>query len=384
VDEGAEAHPKRMIDWTALNLAASIALLCALLHIEEWILPAIPPAVWTNTDHLTWFIAERTLSYGLPFAAVFLVIRSLDLAAALRAAPIVAWILFLCSILLHVDRFNEAFVLHLIYNETWLRAYYPYIPPVPLEVRLAALLGVLGAWLWVICGFVGTLLSSRAALQWPSRSDIAVAFIAGVALPAAALAPLLPVAINYRDLYAAQETRFRELCKGIKTEILAAPSAPKSVFVDPNESLSCWSPSGGQCRWLSKADRLAQLLVIQWQLDFAELWDHAERAKPPVLKRCDHRDNCQTIEAVTAKYRVLTREVQSKADEALGLHVPVITVDERETGDVIGRLQFVYSFETHRFCAPATEIHRRGDGDEFESSEFIVRALGVEPRKWPR
>jgi hypothetical protein len=382
---GNQAHPKGTIDWTALNLAASIALLCSFFNIEEWILPfAIPAAVWSNTDRLTWFIAERTLAYGLPFAAVFLVIRSLDLAAALRAAPIVAWILFLCSILLHVDRFNEAFVLQVVVYEEWRHAYYPFIPPVPLEVRLAALLGVLGAWLWVVCGFVGTLLSSRAALQWPSRPDIGVAFIAGVALPAAALAPLLPVAINYRDLYAAQETRFRELCRDVKAEVFGTASAPKTAFFDPNEDLSCWRTRNGQCQALFRDDRLAQLIVFNWQLDFAEFWENPGHPKPLVLTRCDQRGNCQAIASITARYRVIARDIQSKADEALGLHVRVVTVDERETGKVLGRLQFVYSMETHRFCAPASEIRRRDDRDDYQSFEFIVRALGVEPRKWPR
>jgi hypothetical protein len=133
---------------------------------------------------LTLFGTDHVLSYGLPFAAAFLFIRVLNLAAPLKAAPIVAWALFLCSLALHMDRGSEvAFALQ-IANLT------PYMQ-LPLPVRQVAALGMAGAWLWVASGFVGALLRGRGALQLPSRADIAVALVAGIALPAAAAAPLL-------------------------------------------------------------------------------------------------------------------------------------------------------------------------------------------------
>jgi hypothetical protein len=279
-----------------------------------------------------------------------------------------------------VDRLEESFALQVvIHDEAWRQAYPPFILPVPLPVRQATALGVLAAWLWVVVGFVITSLRGRAVLQLPARPDIAVAFVAGVGLPAAALTPFLLETIKYRELYAAQETRFRELCKNVKREISRPASASKSVFFDPNESLSCWEMRDGQCQALTRGDEVAQYIVINWQLDFVEFWENPGHAKPPELKRCYRGDNCQAIATVTAKYRAATRDIQSKADEAMGLHHGVVTVDERETGKVLGRLQFVYSTETHRLCAPGAEEGRR-----FDTYEFIVSVLGLEPRKLPR
>jgi len=386
VGDAAEEHPKRRIDWTAINLAASIALpATAFFHVGHQILSrALPGPVPTGVSVATLYIAEYALNYGIPFAVALLVIRVLDLAAPLRAAPIVAWILFLCSIVIHAAFMSESVALQvLVPYEAWDLTYFASFFQVPLPVRQALMLGLAGSWLWVASGFVGALVRGRATLQWPTGPDVAVALVAGVAVPALAFAPFVPVIINYRELYAAQETRFRELCKSVKAENFAEANGPKSVFFDPNESLSCWDVRDGQCAWLSLGDRVAQYSIINWQLEFVEFWENAGHAKAPVLKRCYVGNNCPTIGAVTAKYRAVTREIRSKADEAMDLHQRVVTVDERETGKIVGKLQFVYSTQTHRFCAPPTEIRRTRHAHEFDSSEFVVRALGLVPRKQP-
>jgi len=379
VGDSAQAHPKGMIDWAAINLTASVALASTLFFHAgyEIVSFAFPLAVQRGVSVHTLFAADYALSYGLPFAGAFLVIRALDLAAPLRAAPVVAWLLLLCSIVLHVDRAVEGFALRvLIPYEAREPLGLALFVQIPLPVRQSAGLGVAAAWLWVAGGFVVALLRGRTALQLPTRPDIAVAFVAGVALPATALAPFLPVTIKYRELYAAQETRFRELCRSASTEILGAASGSKSVFFDPNESVSCWDVRDGQCQALTQGDKIAQYIVINWQLEFVEFWEAPGHAKPPELKRCYRGDDCRAITTVTAKHRALTREIQTKADEAMDLHHRVVTVDERETGKVLGRLQFVYSMETHRLCAPGAE-----EGQNFDTYSFVVRALGIEPRK---
>jgi len=374
----AQAHPKGMIDWAALNLTASVALGSLFFQAGYEIISfAIPRAVQSGVSGFTLYLADYALSYGLPFAGAFLLIRALDLAAPLKAAPVVAWILFLCSVVLHVDRGAFALEVLLLHEPSRLTGLLFFLH-LPLPVRQATALGIAAAWLWVVGGFVVALLRGRTALHLPTRPDIAVAFVAGVALPAAALAPFVPMTIKYRELYAAQETRFRELCKSVKTEILGAASGSKSVFFDPNESMSCWDMRDGQCQALSQGDKIAQYMVINWQFEFVEFWEAPGHAKPPELKRCYRGDDCRTIAKVTAKHRVLAREIQSKADEAMGLHHRVVTVDERETGKILGRLQYVYSMETHRLCAPGAE-----EGRDFDTYGFIVRALGVEPRKRP-
>jgi hypothetical protein len=370
------AEPKGAIDWTAINLTASVALVSSLFHVEEWILSSdVSVPIQDGVNRLTWFLAERTLGYGLPFAAAFLVIRMLDLAAPLRAVPVVAWTLFLCSILLHVDRIGDALVFQVLIPD---EVYFPFIVTLPLPARQAATLGGMACWLWVGVGFVVALLRGRAALHRPTSSEIAVALFAGVGLPAAASTPLVLETIKYRELYAAQETRFRELCKNVKTEIFGAASGAKTVFFDPNESLSCWDVHDGQCRVLDRYDGIAQYLVINWQLESVEFWEKPGRGKPPELKRCYQGYDCRSIKTVTAKYRAVARDIQSKADEPTGLRRRVITVDDRETGKVLGELQFIYSTETHRLCAPGAEEDGR-----FSTDEFVVRALGVERRKRP-
>lgn len=359
-----------------MNLAASIALAMMFLHVSEEILPfVLPTPVFAGVSLLTLFIAEKTLDYGLPFAGAFLLIRCLDLSAPLRAARVVAWILFLCSMVLHIDRFDEMLTLQvLIPYGAWQFSVQPFFGADPIPIRLAAAAGVLGAWLWVAGGFVVALLRRRVALRMPTHSEVAVVLLASVALPAAALAPFLPVAIKYNELYPAQEARFRELCKGTKVEILRAASAPKSIFIDPNEDVSCWDARDGQC-WPDHSDQLAQYLVVNKRLEFVEFWENADQEKPHELKRCYAGGICQTVATITARYRVITQEIQSNADEALRLRVRVVTVDERETGTVLGRLQFVYSDETHRMCAPGAK-----PDTQFGAYLFIETVLGLESR----
>lgn len=373
---GDRAQPTGMIDWTAMNLAASIALAMIFLHVSEEILRfALPTPVFAGVGLLTLFIAEKTLDYGLPFAGAFLLIRCLDLSAPLRAAPVVAWILFLCSLVLHIDRLYEILAIQVLIPYGAGRfLVQPYFGADPIPIRLATAVGVLGAWLWVAGGFVVALVRRRVALRMPTHPEVAVALLAGVALPAAALAPFLPVAIEYNELYPAQEVRFHELCKSTKVELFRPASAPKSIFFDPNEDVSCWDARDGQC-WPDHSDQLAQYLVINWRLELVEFWENTGQKKPRELKRCFAGGNCQTVATITARYRVTTREIQSKADEALRLRIRTVTVDERETGTVLGRLQFVYSDETHRICAPGAKPNTH-----FGADGFIVKALALEER----
>ena len=215
-------------------------------------------------------------------------------------------------------------------------------------------------------------------MRRPSRPEIVIALVSGVALPAAALAPFPRLIYEYRALYAAQDMRFRDLCKSAKMEIFGVASGPASVFFDPNEHLSCWDVRDDQCQALKKYHSLAQYLVINREIEFVEFWEDAVRGKPRKLKRCYGRDKCgtlATVNAVTAKYRVTTRESQSTADRILRLRVRTVTVDERETEKVLGRLQFVYSNETHRICAPGAK-----EGDDFDSGYIVDITLKLVAR----
>ncbi len=373
---GDRAKHKKTIDWTAINLTSSIALpLSVVLHIGYQFLSfAIPTPVGANAEVHTLFIAEKALDYGVPFAGAFLLICILNLAASLKAAPIVAWLLFLCSMVLHVAVASEilAFELLMHYGTShiasvpWLAPY-----PMPLPVKQAAAIGLVASWFWVVGYFVAAWWRGRVAPRWPTSPETVIAVISGVALPAAALAPFPRLVHEYQALYAAQEARFHELCKSVKLEFFGVARMPTSILFDPNETLTCSEVRDGQCEGLTIGSNLAQYLAINRPIEFVEFWEGGEGGKPRELKRCYGRDKCRTtatVSAVTAKYRVVTREVQSKVDEVLRLRLRTVTVDERETRKLLGRLQFVYSTETQRICAPGATA-----GEFFDSSDIIDR-----------
>lgn len=106
------------------------------------------------------------------------------------------------------------------------------------------------------------------------------------------------------------------------------------------------------------------------------LWHgRADWKAPRALVRCNEQGTCSDIEAVTATHEVVTRESQSKADEALGLHATTVTIAERSTGKTLGPLSFVYSLETRRLCAPGAEQR-----EQFASMQFVEEVLVLEDR----
>lgn len=366
------------VDWASVNLAASAAFFLAMfLHVGEALLARMFDLPVDGIGMPALSLAAVVLDLGLPFAGAFLLIRALDLAAPLKWLPAAGWVLLAINIVFYANLIEFRLALNgFMFPAWWPEPTAILMHDQFLVVRQALAVAVAVIWFWVAGGFIWRLFSGRAALHLPTAAEFLVAALAGVGLPAIVAASFLQAEAAYRERYAAQEPRFRELCRDIRVEVSERSALPpKGIFFDPNEGVACEGLRDGRCATLGRGNAFAEYVVQHKRLDFVEYWQDMGRGTPRALVRCDATGKCPVIAAVTATHEVLTRESQSKADEALDLRAATLSIAERKTGKVLGRLSFVYSLETGRLCAPGAEQRER-----FTPVQFVEDVLGLEAR----
>lgn len=367
--------PRTSIDWAAVNLAVSIAILVgATLHPGLLLLGSIVPwPVLAKVDATARAAAFALFEFGVPFALALLVVRSFDLAAPLRRGWFVRWLLFVgntAMIVLSASRLAIGAFASMESKQVAGVLFWAYQS----LIVVPALLGIAAGILFVAYGLVRAWWREWPTLHAVTPGEIALMFLFGAALPATALVPLIPGSGRQHQEYAAQTVRLAELCKDVKTEVFEIATTPKSVFIDPDGESAFWDVRNGTFGATSGGRSLAESLAIVGPLDYVEYW-YERHKKPRELRRCDRKRKCETIHAITAKYRVITKQTQTRADEALGLQAYDITIDERETGKILGRNRFVVSWKTHHICAEDIV-----EGETYHSRDFIAKVLGVKPR----